>query len=160
MRVSIIVAKARNGVIGVENRLPWHLSDDLKRFKRLTLGHPIIMGRKTFESIGKPLPGRENIVITRQSGLKIEGARVVGSLDEAIDACRKQGVAEAFIIGGAEVYRQALGLADRLYLTIVAADVPGDAYFPEIPEGEFTEIERETSSEGVPHFFVTLDRKS
>ncbi len=135
MLISIIVAVAENGVIGRDNQLLWRLPDDLKRFKQLTLGHPIIMGRKTFESIGKPLPGRTSIVITRSPGYTIEGAIVVHSLDEAIAVAQACDSGEAFIIGGGEIYRQAQekGIVSRLYLTRVCIDIEGDTFF-EIPD--------------------------
>ena len=126
---SIIAAVAENRVIGNQGRLPWHLSEDLKRFKQLTMNHPIIMGRKTHGSIGKPLPGRRNIVVSRQTTYVANGCEVVGSLADA-----RQRVAdseEAFCIGGAAIYRQALPFADRMYLTRVLAEVPGDTRFPE-----------------------------
>lgn len=130
MTISIIVAAAQNNAIGKNNELLWHLSEDLKRFKRLTTGHSIIMGRKTFDSIGKPLPNRRSIIITRQHDLKIEGCEVVHSLDEAIQLCK--GEPEVFIIGGAEIYKQSLEKANKIYLTRVYADFEGDAFFPEI----------------------------
>nr|AIA16682.1 Dihydrofolate reductase [uncultured bacterium] len=131
MRISIIAAVATNGVIGREGRLPWHLSTDLKRFKQLTMGHAIIMGRRTWESIGRPLPGRRTIVVTRQSEYSVpEGVQVAASLDDALDAAQAAGECDAFVVGGAELYHEALGLADRLYFTEVAADVEGDTYFP------------------------------
>jgi dihydrofolate reductase len=131
MLISIIVAVAENGVIGRDNQLLWRLPDDLKRFKQLTLGHPIIMGRKTFESIGKPLPGRTSIVITRSPGYIAEGAFVVHSLEEAIAVAEEQHDEEAFIIGGGEVYRQAQeqNLVQRLYITQVLSDSEGDTFF-------------------------------
>ncbi|MBY6190169.1 dihydrofolate reductase [Microbulbifer agarilyticus] len=134
--IAMIVAMARNGAIGRENTLPWRISGDLQFFKRTTLGKPVVMGRKTFESIGRPLPGRQNIVITRNSAWRADGVEVVSSLEAAItlaDAAAQQaGVAELMVIGGAEIYRQALPLAQRLYVTEVDADVDGDAFFPDI----------------------------
>ncbi len=127
MTVSIIVAVSQNGVIGKDNKLPWRLPADLKRFKALTLGHPIIMGRKTFESIGKPLPGRINIIITHQMGYKACGALTAPSLKDAILLCGDE--EEVFVIGGATVYEQALPLADRIYLTLIHQDFEGDAFF-------------------------------
>ena len=126
--LSVIVAAARNGVIGRNNALPWHLPEDLRYFKRVTMGKPIVMGRKTWESIGRPLPGRTNIVITRRPDYAAEGARVVGSLEEALslaeDIALIDGSNELLVIGGAEIYKAALPLASRLYLTEVQADVP------------------------------------
>ena len=129
MRISLIVAAAQNGVIGRDNQLIWRLPDDLKQFKRLTTGHPIIMGRKTFDSIGKPLPNRTSIVITRNKGWALEGVIVVNSVEEAVDEAKKTGTEEAFVIGGAEIYQLTLPIANKIYLTEVQADFEGDAYF-------------------------------
>ena len=128
MTLSCIVAVADNGVIGKDNELPWHLPADLEHFKTLTMGHAIIMGRKTFESIGRPLPGRTSIMLTRSRDDAPEGVTVVGSLDEALESCGKD--ADAFVIGGASVFREALPRCDRLYLTRVHADIEGDTFFP------------------------------
>jgi dihydrofolate reductase len=132
VKISIIAAIATNGVIGRNGRLPWRLATDLQRFKRLTMGHTIIMGRKTWESIGRPLPGRTTVVVTRQSDYRAshEGVRIAASLDDALRIAEAAGDDETFIVGGAEIYRAALPRADRLYFTEVAADVDGDAYFP------------------------------
>jgi dihydrofolate reductase len=134
--VSIIVAAAENGVIGRDNDMPWRLSTDLKRFKALTLGKPVIMGRRTWESIGRPLPGRPNIVVTRDKGFQAEGASIVGSLEEAIALGQKLafdlGIGEVCILGGGKIYAQALPLADRIHLTRVLAEIDGDTHFPEI----------------------------
>ncbi len=138
-RLSLIVAVARNGVIGKDNRLPWHIPEDLKRFRALTMGHHIIMGRRTWESIGRPLPGRTSVVITRDADYTASGAQVVHSLTEAVAGCA--GDAEAFVIGGAEIYREALPHADRVYLTEVMADYPGDVSFPALGP-EWREISR------------------
>ena len=129
MKVSMIVAASENGVIGKDNQLIWRLPNDLKRFKQLTLGHPIIMGRKTFESIGKPLPGRTSIVITRQKESVIDGAIVVHSLKEALVTAAQLEQEEAFIIGGGEIYKESVKVADKIYLTLVCAEVAGDTYF-------------------------------
>ncbi|KAA1178882.1 dihydrofolate reductase [Rhizobium tropici] len=133
---TIVVAVSRNGIIGREGDMPWRLSSDLKRFKALTLGKPVIMGRKTFQSIGRPLPGRPNIVITRDPGFSAEGIAVVHSLEEGIEAAsrlaRESDVDEICILGGGEIYRQAIGVADRLLITHVEADVEGDTAFPAI----------------------------
>lgn len=129
MRLSLIVAVAQNGVIGLDNQLIWHLPNDLKQFKRLTTGHPIIMGRKTFESIGKPLPNRTSIVITRSTDWSFDDVVVVNSVEEAIEAARQTGMEEAFVIGGAEIYRLTLPIASKIYLTEVKADFEGDAHF-------------------------------
>ncbi|MEJ5019792.1 dihydrofolate reductase [Ochrobactrum vermis] len=134
--VSIIVAAAENGVIGRDNDMPWRLSTDLKRFKALTLGKPVIMGRRTWESIGRPLPERPNIVVTRDSGFQIEGASIAGSLEDAIALGRRlavdMGAGEVCIIGGGKIYAQALPLADQIHLTRVLAKIDGDTHFPEI----------------------------
>ena len=128
--ISIIVASSENNVIGVDNTRPWHLPDDLKFFKNLTSGNAIIMGRKTYDSIGRPLPNRTNIIVTRNTDYKQEGCVVCNSLEEAVNAAEGKG----FIIGGAEIYRQSIALADRIYLTKVHTVIEGDAYF-EMPEG-------------------------
>ncbi len=163
MKLSLIVAVAENGVIGQQNALPWRLPEDLKHFKALTLGKPVIMGRKTFDSIGKPLPGRTNIVITRQSGLAIPGCVVVPSLPAALTAAGDAagGASEAMVIGGAEIYAQALPQAQRIYLTRVHADVTGDAFFP-VLDKQWQEVQSEeyVADERHAHAFsfVTLER--
>jgi dihydrofolate reductase len=129
MLLSIIVAVSKNGVIGLNNQLIWRLPDDLKRFKQLTLGHPMIMGRKTFESIGKPLPGRQSIIITRDKNFSFEGTTVVHSLKEAIDEAKKTGTDEAFVIGGGDIYKQVQNITDKLYLTEVHTITEGDTFF-------------------------------
>lgn len=139
-RISVIAALAKNRVIGIENRLPWRLPEDLAHFKALTLGHPILMGRKTFESLGRPLPGRTNIVITRNPDYASDGCLVAGSIPAAIALC--QDADEVFFIGGAELYAQAIPLADRLYLTEVDIDAEGDAWFPDYDRSAFSEISR------------------
>ncbi|MBI3318945.1 MAG: dihydrofolate reductase [Candidatus Omnitrophica bacterium] len=158
MTVSLIVAVSRNGVIGNEGKLPWRLPADLKRFKQLTMGHPIIMGRKTFESIGKPLPGRTNIVITRQKNLQACGALVAHSLEEALRLCEKE--QEAFVIGGASIYPEALGQADRIYLTEVHADFEGDARF-QLDRAGWKEASREDhfdETSGCFYSFIELHK--
>jgi dihydrofolate reductase len=130
MTVSLIVAAAENGVIGRGNQLPWRLSADLRRFKQLTMGHAVIMGRRTFESIGRPLPGRRMIVVSRQGDFRPQGVQRASSLDEACQAAAEHGDSEAMVIGGAEVFRQVLPAAERLYLTRVHAEPPGDVLFP------------------------------
>ncbi len=139
--LSIIVAMSENRVIGRENQLPWHLPADLKHFKRLTTGHAIIMGRKTFESIGRPLPHRRSIIITRDRQYRAEGAEVVHSLEEAIELCRDD--EEAFIIGGAEIFRLALPRIDRVYLTLIHATVEGDTFFPDLDQQQWTLVQDE-----------------
>lgn len=131
MTVAVIAAVARNGTIGRAGGLPWHLSEDLRRFKRLTMGHALVMGRKTHESIGRALPGRRNLVLTRNPApVLADGAERVDDLAAALDRCRQAGETEVFIIGGGEIYRQALALADRLYLTEIHQEVDGDTWFP------------------------------
>lgn len=143
MRVSIIAAVAENGVIGRDGKLPWHLSADLRRFKELTMGHTVIMGRRTWESIGRPLPSRRMLVVSRQPGYQVDfdGIEVVASLDEALKQAELNGEVETFIIGGAELYQDALWRADRLYLTRVGANVPGDTYFPPVNWSEWRLLE-------------------
>lgn len=141
-RVSVIAALARNRVIGIENRLPWRLPEDLAHFKALTLGHPILMGRKTFESLGRPLPGRANIVITRNPDYRPDGCRVADSIPAALALCGDAD--EVFFIGGAELYAQVIPLADRLYLTEVGIEAEGDAWFPEYDRAAFKEVARES----------------
>lgn len=145
--VSIIVAIARNRAIGCANKLLWHISEDMRRFKAITTGHPVIMGRKTFESIGRPLPNRTNVVITRMpESYDPAGCTVVGSLIEAIEMFPRD--EEIFVIGGGEIYEQALPLAEKLYLTIVHDDYEADTFFPEWDPKEWTEISRESYSKG------------
>jgi len=127
-RLTLLVARARNGAIGRDNAMAWHLPEDLQHFKATTLGHPIILGRLTFDSIGRPLPGRRTIVVTRNPHWSHDGCERAGSLDEAIAMC--QGASEAFIVGGAQLYSQALPLADRIIVTEVDIEVDGDAFFP------------------------------
>ena len=138
--------------------MPWHLSEDLKRFKALTMGHTIIMGRKTWESLGRLLPGRRHVIVSRKPGYAVPGATVVASLDEAIAACA--GKAEVFVIGGGEVYKMALPLADRLYVTDIDAEFLGDTFFPLIPTEIWRETARKTSvsaAQKLPFAFVTYE---
>lgn len=139
--ISLIAAMANNRVIGKDNAMPWHLPADLGHFKTVTLGKPIIMGRKTYESIGRPLPGRKNIVISRDSSYTIEGCETANSLDEAIELVSD--VEEIMIIGGGHLYSQTLPHADRLYLTFIDLNVDGDTQFPEFEHLELTEVKRE-----------------
>jgi dihydrofolate reductase len=147
MRVAIVVAAAENGVIGAGNQMPWRLPDDLKRFKALTLGKPVVMGRKTYESIGKPLPGRANIVISRRSDLQLQGCTVVNSVPAAMAAAGD--AQEIAIIGGAEIYAQALSSTDVVHLTRVHTTLAGDAWFPALDPAEWRErlIERHPADE-------------
>lgn len=158
--ISIIVAAAQNGAIGSANRLPWHLPDDLKRFKALSLGKPIVMGRRTFDSIGRPLPGRTNIVVSRQAGLALEGVLVVQSLDAALAAAGS--VPEIVVIGGAEIFRQVLPRTDTIHLTRVHAHVDGDVFFPELDPAQWREADVEHHAADERHqyafSFVTLQR--
>ncbi len=142
MKLSIIVAMDANRVIGHENRLPWHLPADLKHFRKITLGKPILMGRKTWQSIGRPLPGRINIVITRDTNYQAEGCSVVHSIDEALRAAR--GHDEVMVIGGAQLYSQVLPATDTLYITQVEGKFPGDTFFPELNPLDWREVERST----------------
>jgi dihydrofolate reductase len=145
--LAMIAALAENRVIGLDNQMPWHLPADLKHFKATTLGKPIIMGRKTWDSLGRPLPGRLNIVVSRQPGLQLEGAEVFSELSAALARAdqwaREQGVDELMLIGGAQLYAQALPLAERLYLTRIALNPDGDAFFPEWPAGEWRCVSRD-----------------
>ena len=141
MIISLIVAMDENRGIGVLNRIPWHLPDDLKRFKKLTMGHHIIMGRKTYDSIGKPLPGRTSVVITRQQDYQPAECLITHSIDEAISQVGGRGETEAFIIGGGEIFRQTFDIAERIYLTIVHATFQATVFFPEFDPSAWTEIE-------------------
>jgi len=140
MKISIVVAMAANGVIGQNNELPWHLPADLKHFKQTTMGKPILMGRKTWESIGRPLPGRTNIVITRDSTYSAAGCIVVHSVDAALTAAGEQD--EVMVIGGAQLYRRLLPYAETIYLTRIHERFDGDTRFPEIPDAEWQQLER------------------
>lgn len=166
-RVAMIVAVAQNGVIGRDNALPWRLPGDLPRFKAITMGKPVIMGRATFDSIGKPLPGRDNIVVSRDVNLKIEGAAVVATPTAALDLARiradEKNLDEIIVMGGGQIYTQLLPQADRLYLTKVLADVEGDAYFPALDAKEWKQVSSEAvaASGDNPYAFcyVTLERR-
>ncbi len=159
-RICLIAALAANRVIGKDNALPWRLPADLKRFKALTLGHPVLMGRKTHESIGRPLPGRRNLVISRSRGYIAPGCDIIHSLDEAISACR--GAREIFVIGGAELYRVALPRAHCLEFTEIHAEFEGDATFPEFYRSQWRETGREIHMDeaGIPfrYDFVRYER--
>ena len=143
MKLSLIVAANLEGAIGKNNQLLWRLPEDLKRFKALTMGNPILMGRKTFESIGKPLPGRTSFVITRNSEFHADGIVLCSSLEDAIEKARQSGAEEAFVIGGGEIYAQALPLSDRIYLTRVYNQAVGDVYFNIPNEDQWTTVSRE-----------------
>jgi dihydrofolate reductase len=142
MIVSLIVAVSENGVIGKQGGIPWHLPEDLKLFKQTTMGHTLIVGRKTYESIGRPLPGRNMIVLTRQQDYQAEGCQVVDGVEQALAMAELQGENEAFIAGGAQVYAQALPLAERIYWTQVHAEVEGDTTFPDFEREDWFEQEQ------------------
>jgi dihydrofolate reductase len=160
MRISIIVAMAEGGVIGLEGGMPWHISADLKHFKAVTMGKPIVMGRKTYESIGRALPGRSNILVTRQADYEAKNVIVAGSMDVALEAAGD--VEEVMIIGGAEIYRAALPRAARIYLTEVASAPEGDVYFPRFNRDEWQETAREdfpAVGDAPAYSFVVLERE-
>jgi len=140
MKISLIVAMASNRAIGLNNEMPWHLSADLKKFKQITMGSPILMGRKTFESIGRPLPGRNNIIISRNKDYQQPGCLVFNSIEEAIASCQQED--EIFIIGGATFYQAALPLADKLYLTEINKSFTADTFFPAIDRNDWKELTR------------------
>lgn len=159
-KLSIVVAISENNAIGKDNQLLWHLPADLKHFKEITTGHPIIMGRKTYDSIGRPLPNRRNIVITRQKDLNLPSIEVVNSLDEAIKLCQNEN--EVFIIGGAEIYKHAIAITNNIYLTTVHQNYEADVFFPHLDKSEWKEIEREhhqhDEKNSVAYTFSTLQR--
>ena len=157
-RVYLVAAVAANGVIGAKGKLPWHLPEDLRHFKSLTLGHPVIMGRKTWESLGRPLPGRENIVVTRAPGYDAPGASVAASLEGALAFCAGEPV--AFVIGGGELYAEALPLADGLVLTEIQRDYAGDARFPDYDRAAWRETQRkpQTGADGLRFDFVLYEK--
>jgi len=163
MIIALIAAVSENGVIGRDGEIPWHLPADLKLFKRLTMGHHLIVGRKTFESISKPLPGRRMIVLSRQPGYSVEGCLTASSLPNALEIARKAGEDEVFIAGGAGVYLQALPLADRFYLSRVHAKVKGDAFFPDFNLEDWKMIVKAEYPSGTGQrydfTFIILDRK-
>jgi dihydrofolate reductase len=160
--ISIIAAMAENRVIGINNTLPWRLPADLRHFRQLTTGHHVIMGRRNYESIGRPLPDRTNIIVTRNPSYQAPGCQVKHSLVDALQ--NTQNDPEVFIIGGAEIYRQAIGDADRIYLTLVHAEISGDTFFPELDARKWHEISRtrHEADEKNPYAysFVTYDRKN
>ena len=161
MPLHLILARATNGVIGHQNQIPWQLPEDMAHFRQLTMGHPVIMGRKTWDSLPaavRPLPGRRNIVITRQADWQAEGAEVVHSLEQALAACANS--AQAWVMGGAEIYRQALPLAQQVVVTEIDADFAGDAFAPELDAAwQAQEASAwQTSSSGLPYRFMTYAR--
>lgn len=149
-KISLIAAVSKNGVIGRDNKLPWHIPEDLKYFKETTLGAPVIMGRKTFESIGRLLPGRKNILVSRKKDWMVPGATVVNSIEDALSAASETGVTEVFVIGGSEIYSLALPFADRLYLTVVQIETEGEALFPQWPHilNNFKQTKKEPQKSG------------
>ena len=156
MGIAIIAAMSRNRVIGREGAIPWHIPADLRRFRELTFGHTVIMGRKTFESIGRPLAGRRNVVVTGQKNYSREDTLVVHSLAEAIASSTRE--SELFICGGSDIYRQALPLCSRIYLTVVDLDIEGDRYFPPVPADDFRVVSREIISENPPAQFIIFEK--
>jgi len=166
IRISLVVAAARNGVIGMQNALPWKLPSDLKRFKEITVGHPIVMGRKTYEAIGQPLMDRDNIVITRGEIIEDPTVHTVNSIEEAIALAKRfainRGVDEIMIAGGGQIYEQTLAIADRIYFTRVDMEVDGDTVFPNLNPERWTETAREDMKAGpkdnADFTFLTLDR--
>ena len=162
MIISIIVAMDEQRGIGWSNSIPWHLPLDLRRFKRLTMGHFLIMGRKTWESIGKPLPGRKMIILTHQNKYLAEGYIIANSLSEALDLVKRDGDTEVFVIGGGELFSQTIALADRLYISYIHTVVPSDVLFPEINLKEWIEKEREyhpaDKNNEYAHTFVVYDK--
>jgi dihydrofolate reductase len=162
--IVLVVAIADNGVIGKDGKIPWHISEDLKRFKALTMGHTVVMGRKTWDSLPprfRPLPGRRNIVVTRQDDWKAEGAWRVGSLQEALALCEESQVPDVWIIGGAQIYAEAEPLAQQVVVTELAHDYEGDAHAPELSPSAWRETKREShvsAKEGLNYSFVTYER--
>lgn len=157
-RVYLVVAVASNGIIGANGQLPWHFPEDLQHFKRLTLGHPVIMGRRTWESLKGPLPGRENIVVTRTPGYEAPGAAVATSLESALALCA--GEAVAFVIGGSRLFAESLPVADGLVITEIHKDFPGDTWFPPYDRSRWRESQREahTAADGTRFDFVLYER--
>ncbi len=160
MKIAMIAAMANKRVIGKDNQMPWHLPEDLRHFKAMTLGKPVVMGRKTFESIGRPLPGRHNIVTSRQQGLVIEGVTCVTSFDEALALIGE--VEEVVVIGGGQLYQALLPRADKLYLTQIDLDVEGDTYFPFWDDGNWQIEASEThaNDKGLRYTFINLTRNA
>ena len=162
MRVALVAAVARGGVIGRDSGIPWRLPEDMRRFRTLTMGHPVIMGRRTWESLPdqfRPLPGRGNVVVTRNSDWSAQGADRAGSIEDALRLL--EGEATVFVIGGGEIYAAALPSADELLLTEIDAEIEGDTYFPDWDPDDFEEVarERHVSSDGVGYSFVTYERR-
>lgn len=158
-KISVIAAVAENGAIGKDNRLLWDIPEDMKRFRETTTGHAIIMGQKTYESIGKPLPNRTNIVLTQDEKFVAPGCIVCFSLDEAFEKAREVEKDEVFVIGGGMVYRQALPLADRLYITLVKGDFEADTFFPDYSEFQTVVSKEEKQNENYTYDFLVLERE-
>lgn len=168
MLISLIVAHSSNRVIGIDGQLPWHIPDDLKYFKAITIGKPIIMGRKTFDSIGKPLPGRLNIIITKNTDLTIEECVVVNNLEAAITEAKNYfktqdtDQEEIFIIGGAQIFKQSMEFVNKIYITEVHAEYAGDVFFDELSDNDWIEVGRDlhdSQNDKIPFSFVTYNRK-
>lgn len=156
--IIIIVAIAENGVIGREGQLPWHLPSDLQHFKKTTMGYPLIMGRKTFDSIGRPLPGRDNIVLTRDKNLKIPGCIVMHSVQDAVEHCRND--EKVFIIGGGDIFKLTLPFTDTLIVTALERAVEGDVYFEPIDPNQFAEVHSQACNEEEPYRIIRYERIS
>jgi dihydrofolate reductase len=159
--LSVIVAVAANGVIGRDNKMPWHLPEDLRYFKRVTMGKPVVMGRKTFQSIGKPLPGRPNIVVTRDTAWTAEGVQVAHSLDQAVRLAEEASAGgEVMIIGGAELFNASLPAAERFYLTEIHREYGGDVFLAVPDLAQWREVSREDHEGDPPYSFVVLERRA
>jgi dihydrofolate reductase len=160
--LSAIVAMASNRAIGRDNKLPWHLPADLKHFKEITTGNPILMGRKTYESIGRPLPNRTNIIMTRDGSYSAKGCFVVTSIEAALQLAAEENKSEIFVIGGAEIYKQLLPRIQRIYLTVIHDDIEGDTFFPALDSAEWREVAREdfmaNADNGFDYSFLILER--
>ncbi len=158
MLISLIVAMAKNRTIGCQGKLPWHLPEDLQHFKRETMGHTLLMGRKTYQSIGRPLPGRSSFIVSRNPQFVAPDCQVFGVLAAALAAAEAAGETELFICGGEELYRQTLPLCHRIYLTELAEEVAGDRYFPVIPTGQFRQVRQPAGADGQGYRFSLLER--
>ncbi len=159
-RIALIAAQAENRVIGLDNKMPWHLPEDLQYFKKITLGKPVIMGRKTFESIGRPLPGRTNIVVTRQSDWRAEGVVTASGLEQALSLAERESPDELMVIGGAQIYAEALPLAQRIYLTQIHKEIEGDAWFPALGD-QWVSVSRQdghSDRQDLGYSFLTFER--
>lgn len=159
-RIALIAAQAENRVIGLDNKMPWHLPEDLQYFKKITLGKPVIMGRKTFESIGRPLPGRTNIVVTRQSDWRAEGVVTASGLEQALSLAERESPDELMVIGGAQIYAEALPLAQRIYLTQIHKEIEGDAWFPALGD-QWVSVSRQdghSDRQDLEYSFLTFER--